>query len=263
MIPRLRLMFLTAFMVPVTIAAMPFQYLMLYVSPPVSRRIPLWWHRMLIKMVGVRVIVRGEIPKDRPMMIVSNHVSWFDIPVLGSVMELCFIAKREVASIPFANLLARLQRTVFVHREHRQGSVRQALEITERINSGDVMVLFAEGTTGDGHKVRQFKSSLFGAAQYAVKEGDVHQVLIQPVSIAYTHLFGMPLGRFHRSQAAWPGNLSLGPHAKNFFGKGAFDVVVSFGEPIKFDEESNRREVANLTQSMVRDLYTESLRQTS
>lgn len=122
------------------------------------------------------------------------------------------------------------------------------------------MVLFAEGTTGDGHKVREFKSSLFGAAQFAVRDGEAHQVLIQPISIAYTHLFGIPLGRHHRTKAAWPGDLAFGPHAKEFLGKGAYDVLVSIGEPIVYNENSNRREIARQTNEAVRKLYAGSLR---
>lgn len=261
MIARLRLVLILLLLIPFTLLAIPAQFVILRFLPHRAGLLPLLWHRLAIKLIGVRVRVIGEIPKTRPMMIVANHVSWFDIPVLGSVMEVCFIAKREVDAMPVANLLARLQRSVFVAREDRRGSKDQASEITNRILGRDVMVLFAEGTTGDGHRVKEFKSSLFGAAQFAVAQGEEHAVSIQPVSIAYTRLFGMPLGRYHQAQAAWPGGLELLPHARNFLLKGAYDVEVSFGAPIIFDENSKRREIARLSRETVRTLFNRSMRQ--
>ena len=261
MIARLRLVLVLLVLAAFTLVAIPLQLAVVWLLPHRAGVLPLIWHRLAIKLIGVRVSVVGELPKTRPVLIVANHVSWFDIPVLGSVMELCFIAKREVGTMPVANLLARLQRSVFVSREDRRGSRDQANEITDRILARDVMVLFAEGTTGDGHRVGEFKSSLFGAAQFAVTKGSEHAVSIQPVSIAYTRLFGLPLGRRHQAEAAWPGVLELLPHARNFLLKGAYDVEVSFGSPIVFSENSRRQEIARQSRETVRKLFVHSMRQ--
>jgi len=261
MTARLRLILVALILVPITLALIPVQFIAIKMIPKLARRLPVAWHRLMTRLIGIRVIVKGQIPKIRPVMIVSNHVSWMDIPVLGSVMDLCFIAKTEVGEMPVASLLAKLQRSVFVTREDRRGSGEQAKQITGRMLAGDVMVLFAEGTTGDGHRVHAFKSSLFGAAQYAVLEGDGRTVYIQPVAIAYTRLYGMPLGRYHQAEAAWPGNLALLSHARNFLLKGAYDVEVSFGEPIAFERDTKRRKIAADTRKSVRALFNRSMRQ--
>ena len=121
-------------------------------------------------------------------------VSYLDIEILGASLPACFIAKADVASWPFFGWLAQLQRTVFIDRKVR--SVRdQRDSIERRLAAGDSLILFPEGTSGDGLHLLPFKSSLFAAVEDAAQR---HDVAVQPVSVAYTRLDGMPLGRFYR-----------------------------------------------------------------
>ncbi|MGI9400088.1 MAG: lysophospholipid acyltransferase family protein [Rhizobiaceae bacterium] len=229
-------------------------------SRPLARRIPVIWHRLALKIIGVRVNIHGEVPRDRPLLIVANHVSWSDIMVLGSVMELCFIAKSEVRFWPGINWLARMQRTVFVDREKRNQAGRQADSIAARLAEGDAMVLFAEGTTGDGHRLQPFKSALFGALHGAIKQTDSEQMTVQPVALGYTRLHGLPLGRLHQARAAWPGDVELGPHLLTFLRNGAYDVEVVFGQPAEFSAETNRKTIARDMQHAVRQEFSKVMR---
>jgi 1-acyl-sn-glycerol-3-phosphate acyltransferase len=121
------------------------------------------------------------------------------------------------------------------------------------------MVLFAEGSTGDGNLLLPFKSTLFGAASMALAEGAVDQVFIQPVAIVYTRLHGVPLGRRHRPIAAWIGDEDLMPHLKVLLAEGALDVEVHFGEPVPFSKGSNRKETSKLMESQVRAMMQAAL----
>jgi len=259
MIARLRVIAILACVLPVTLVLAPLQWASVMWYPALAKKIPMYWHKMVLWLVGARVTVVGEIPTVRPLLIVSNHLSWSDILVMGSVMELCFIAKDEVKSIQGVNMLAWLQRSVFVDRSRRRQSHLQADTIAARLLAGDAMVLFAEGTTGSGHRVFPFKSALFGAAQYALKQSERDEVLVQPVAIAYTHLFGMPLGRYHQTQASWPGTIPLGPHLMNFLRKGAYDIKVSFGDPIPISATSNRRQIATQTFESVNQMFFDAM----
>ena len=129
-----------------------------------DRIVPRLWHRLTLRVLGVRVRMEGRPSKERPQMIVANHVSWLDILVLGSLDGVHFIAKSEMRSWPILGTFARQQRSVFVERERRRTSPEQAREIAERLADGDPMVLFAEGTTGDGNRLLPFKST-FGCRQ--------------------------------------------------------------------------------------------------
>lgn len=244
-----------AVILPMTFLLAPVQALLLAFAPQPARRLPRFWHRLFLKLIGVRVHVHGQIATERPLMLVSNHVSWSDILVLGSIADVCFIAKDEVRSWPGINWLARLQRTVFVNRERKRDAGIQADTIAERLVEGDVMVLFAEGTTGNGQKLLPFKSALFGAAQSAIAQAGLERVAIQPVAIAYNGLHGMPLGRFHQALAAWPGDLELVPHLSRFLTEGAFDVDVGFGDAISFTAATRRREIADATHANVRNMF--------
>jgi 1-acyl-sn-glycerol-3-phosphate acyltransferase len=256
---RVRLIFVILALATITLIMAPLQWVAIKLNLGLARKLPMWWHKIAVWLVGMRVRVSGNIPVQRPLMLVSNHISWVDIPVLGSVMELSFIAKSEVNEMPGANLLSRLQRTIYVVREQKRKAGEQAQEVTRRMLEGDAIVLFGEGTTHDGNRIGEFKSALMGAAQYALKEDAVDSVLIQPVSIAYTHLHGMPMGRYVRAQAAWYGDMKLGGHAINIMLQGAWDVEVIFGEPVVFDENSNRRQVTKQIQAEVRNNFLNTL----
>ncbi|MEM7068844.1 MAG: lysophospholipid acyltransferase family protein [Pseudomonadota bacterium] len=263
MTARLRMALVIVCVAVLTILLMPVQLIAIKLDLKLARKMPKLWHRIVIWLIGLRINVSGKLVKDRPLLIVSNHVSWADILVLGSIAELSFIAKHEVDQLPGANLLARMQRTIFVVREAKRDVGKQAREITQRLLSGDAMVLFAEGTTADGHRILDFKSSLFGAAQYAVKEGGVDHVYVQPVSITYTRLHGMPLGRHGRTLSAWAGDEELGPHLKQFVRKSAWDVEVGIGSATRIDETVHRRDIASQTRKQVRAMHLAAVRRGS
>lgn len=221
--------------------------------------VPRLWHRLTLKMLGIRVSVNGQLAAERPLLIASNHVSWADILVLGSLAGVHFVAKAEVRGWPVMGTFARLQRSVFIDRERRRASPEQAREIAERLGDGDPMVLFAEGTTGDGNRVLPFKSTLFGAAQIALDATGAECILVQPVAIAYMRRNGLPLDRRERGGLAWIGDMDFVPHLRQALSLGAIDVEVRFGEPIPFGKDSDRKRVARAAEGAVRSLLVAAL----
>ncbi|BCG98034.1 1-acyl-sn-glycerol-3-phosphate acyltransferase [Mesorhizobium loti] len=217
------------------------------------------WHRLILRALGMCVHVKGTLSDKRPLLVASNHISWTDIMVLGSFADVKFIARADMEGWPLIGMLSKLQRTVFIERERKRSSGDQASEIANRMAKGDAMVLFAEGSTGDGNAVLPFKSTLFGAASMALSEGAAEQVFIQPVAIAYTRLHGVPLGRRHRPISAWIGDEDLMPHLKVLMAEGALDVEVHFGQPVAFAKGSNRKETARLMESQVREMMQAAL----
>ncbi len=256
----LRLVFVALALALMTALLWPLQSVAIRRGWPLARRLPFLWHRVAARLIGLRLHLAGAPAEGRPLLLVANHQSWADIVALGAVMPLSFIAKSEVAGWPIFGLLARLQRTVFVEREARGRTGEQADAIGERLNAGDAMVLFAEGTTSDGNRVLPFKTALFGAAQASLRRSGKDAVLVQPVSIAYTKANGIAMGRYGRPLAAWPGDVELAPHLLAFLREGAVDAEIRFGEPIRFDAQSDRKAVARRCESVVSALLVESLR---
>jgi 1-acyl-sn-glycerol-3-phosphate acyltransferase len=204
------------------------------------------------------VRVNGTPLHDRAVLYVSNHVSWADILVIGSLAPVAFVAKREVASWPLVGITAKLQRTVFVDRTRRHQSGEAVADIVRRLKDGLSVVLFAEGTSSDGNRVLPFRSALLGA----VEEASAHagDILIQPMSITYTGLHGIPMGRQHRPLVAWYGDLDFLPHIKAFIEHGAVDAVVSYGEAVPPDVETDRKAMTKRLENSVRGLLASALR---
>lgn len=240
-----------------SMVGIPLQILALRTGIPHPGTIPRLFHAMVRRLLGISVCVSGRPSGDRPLLLVANHVSWTDIVILSSLAPMSFVAKSDMATWPVFGLFAKLQRSVFVERDRARTSHKQANELGERLAEGTVMVLFAEGTTSDGNIVLPFKSTLFGAAQAALasetgRRLDIRTVHIQPVTIAYTRLQGMPMGRFHRMHAAWIGDSDLVPHLGALIREGGMDVEVHFGEPIPFTARSKRKDVALEIEAIVR-----------
>ena len=172
------------------------------------------YYRVLCRLLRIRVRVVGEPVRDRAVLFVSNHVSWVDILVIGSIAPVAFVAKREVASWPLVGITAQTA-AHGVRRPHAPPPDRDAIgEIVQRLAAGTSVVLFAEGTSSDGNRVLPFRSALVGAVRARQARSAERGILIQPMSICYTGLHGIPMGRQHRPLVAWYGDLDFMPHIK-------------------------------------------------
>lgn len=241
----------------VSIIGIPLQWISVKLRLPSRRWIPWLFHNIALRVIGIRVTVRGAPAAERPLLLVSNHASWLDIPVLTSTLPVIFVAKSEVAHWPLFGLFAKLQRSVFVDRARRQstGDVNRA--IAERLAGDDPVVLFGEGTASDGNRVLPFRSALLGALREALAQRG--HGYAQPVSIAYTRLHGIPMGRQHRRFAAWYGDMSLLSHLAQVLGEGAIDVQVTFGMPVAVAADADRKLLAHSTEDAVRRMTISAL----
>jgi 1-acyl-sn-glycerol-3-phosphate acyltransferase len=238
------------------LAAAPVQALALRLG---ARRLAGWtpvlFHRLFLRMFGLRVEVRGAPARGAPVLVLSNHLSWLDISVLGSLAPLSFVAKSEVAGWPVISLFAKLQRTVFIDRARRSHTAEVNAAVARRLAAGDVIVLFPEGTSSDGNRVLPFRSALVGAARTALADEGAGTIHLQPLAIAYTRRNGLPLSRRDRPEVAWYGDMDLAPHLLGFLTGGPFDVRVTWGEPIPFDAGTDRKRAAAAAEAAVRRAF--------
>ncbi|WP_420335196.1 lysophospholipid acyltransferase family protein [Roseibium sp.] len=245
----------------VSLVLIPLQWVSIKFGLRSQETLPRIWHRIASRLVGIKVRQIGQPARDRPLLITANHASWVDITVLGSLIPLSFIAKSEVSGWPVFGLLAKLQRTVFVNRTRRTETGQAADEIAERMAAGDAMVLFAEGTSNDGNCVLPFRSALLGAATRALGDEDGATVWVQPLSLAYQGFYGLPMGRAHRPHVAWYGDMELPGHLWGIFTRGALDVIVTWGEPVLVDKDTDRKALTRELEYEVRALTIASLLQ--
>jgi len=257
-----------------TVPLLPVQELLLRLSPRLARTFPHWYHRQVCKILGIALHVEGEVDQNNPVLLISNHTSWLDIPVLSAIAPVSFVAKREVSGWPGVKTLARLQRTVFVDRARRTSVEGTANEIRARLLKGDTLVLFAEGTSSDGNRILPFRSSLFAAAIPGRQSGkpvapgntkntNRHSLenetpaqpekvtLVQTITIAYTHLHGVPLGRADRPLVGWYGDMEMLSHAWGVLKAGPLDVTVKIGPPVPVSEFKDRKDLAQKSEQEV------------
>ncbi len=220
-----------------------------------AMRVARLWHATILSVMGVRVIVHGNVSSQRPLLLLANHISWLDIIVLAGTLPVSFIAKKEVGTWPVFGWLARLQRSIFVDRERRQQTVAASDHVACRMADGEIIVLFAEGTSSDGNRVLPFRSALVGAAQRAV-DGD-QAALLQPVAIAYTRLHGLPIGRRQRARIGWYGDMDLLPHLHRILSDGGLDVHLVFAEPIGLGRDGDRKAAAKAAGDQVAQLVSQ------
>jgi len=255
----IRGLFIGAVFFTVTPLLISLQWLLDKLKLPGRGAIAVGYYRVLCRLLRIHIRVVGEPVLDRAVLFVSNHVSWVDILVIGSIAPVAFVAKREVASWPLVGVAARLQRTVFVDRTRRRRTGNTIGEIVQRLIGGTSVVLFAEGTSSDGNRVLPFRSALIGVVEEAGTQAG-RGILIQPMSIGYTGQHGIPMGRQHRPLVAWYGDLDFMPHIREFIARGAVDAVLSFGDPVVANDAANRKAVTKSLEGAVRTLNNATLR---
>jgi 1-acyl-sn-glycerol-3-phosphate acyltransferase len=224
-----------------TFLLVPVQALAVVWRLPWRHSLPLFYHRICTRILGLEVVVRGTRITKGPVLVVSNHSSYLDITVLGSLIPGSFVAKSEVAGWPLFGMLAKLQRTAFVERKARSTVGRQRDDLRARLEQGDTLILFPEGTSSDGNRTLPFKTALFAVA--GLRIGDA-PLTVQPVSVTATRLDGIPMGFAFRPFYAWYGDMDLAPHLWRAFKQGRMTVEVEFHPPVTLDAVASRKALA-------------------
>jgi lyso-ornithine lipid O-acyltransferase len=188
-----------------TLLAMPVQALMLVLPGRGKERFAQTYWRGVALALGLRLTVVGRLAEHRPVLFVANHCSWLDIVALGSVLPGCFVAKGAIANWPFINWLARLGRTVFVTRDRASVSREQNV-LNTRLGAGDNIILFPEGTTSDGTRILPFAPAFLALANAPA------QPWVQPVTLVYDGLDGLPVRKRDRPEISWYGDMDMASH---------------------------------------------------
>ena len=211
----------------------PIQYILVKVKLSYRIYIPIIFHRILLKILGIKVKVIGKKTSLRPLILVGNHTSYIDIIILGSIMPICFIAKQEIKSWFLFGFLAKMQNTIFIKRKNFK-----TLENIKNINKGldfeSAVVLFPEGTTNTRKKILNFKSSFFNLFESNNTLG------LQNFSLCYTHVNSMPIDNRTRPQVSWYGDMNIVTHLLNFLKLSSVNATVVL-HPIMQLKEQNRK----------------------
>ncbi len=134
------------------------------------------WLGTVARSLGVKIKTYGSALPEKTLF-VSNHISWLDILILGNLIPVHFLSKHEVKSIPVIGWLATRAGTLYIKRGCKDSATDASSEITAALNQRHNSIVFAEGTTTDGH-IKKFHSRMIQSAIDA-------PAMVQPVAIFY------------------------------------------------------------------------------
>jgi 1-acyl-sn-glycerol-3-phosphate acyltransferase len=134
-----------------------------FIGPARRMRIVGWWSRGMLALLGIRLGRVGSIGAG-PLLLVANHISWLDILAINAVQPARFVSKSDVRHWPLLGWLVACGGTLFIERERKRDALRVVHQVAAALTAGEIIAVFPEGTTGDGHDVLPFHANLLQAA---------------------------------------------------------------------------------------------------
>ena len=231
------------------IITIPIQFLLNMFKLKLKNIYPLFFYKVIKNIAGININTEGLEKinqKDAGTLYIANHVSWFDILCLGSILNARFIAKKEVASMGIFGFLAKLSNTFFIDNSNKNKIYQYNNFIREKLINGESLILFPEGTTSDGNSIRKFKSSLFECINST--ESLIH---VQPISICYVFKNNIPMGIYSRRFIAWVGETSMVSSMKEFLSSGSITVKLIFHPKVSMKQFNNRKELSSFCEAQI------------
>ncbi len=238
-----------------TLALLPFQFIIVFFIKNYTYIIPYFYHKICLRIFGIKIKTFGKVSINSPILLISNHASYLDIIILGSLFKTSFIAKKEISKWPLLGILAKLQNTIFIDR--RVSSLKnQENQIIKHLNEKKNLVIFPEGTSSDGNRVLPFKSSLFNIFEKNLNS----KILVQTITIVYKKINGIPMNRIERKNITWHSNMDLIPNIFNVLKKLSIEVEVIFNDEFLPSKEYDRKKLAlhcweKINYNLINSLY--------
>ena len=231
------------------IITIPIQFLLNIFKLKLKNTYPLFFYKVIKNIAGINIDTEGFeriIQKDTGTLYIANHVSWFDILCLGSILNARFIAKKEVASMGIFGFLAKLSNTFFIDNSNKNKIYEYNNFIREKLINGESLILFPEGTTTDGNGIRKFKSSLFECINSTES-----LINVQPISICYVRKNNLPMGIYSRRFIAWVGETSMVNSMKEFLSSGSITVNLIFHPKVSMNQFGDRKELSSFCEEQI------------
>ncbi|MBE0569179.1 MAG: 1-acyl-sn-glycerol-3-phosphate acyltransferase [Deltaproteobacteria bacterium] len=193
------------------------------------------WSKAMCLLLGIRVDVIGEVPGPGNRLVVSNHLGYADIPVLGSVLPGTFVSKKEVARWPLVGFLSNLAGTLFVDRVDRAACRDYVEDLKRRISAGGSVLVFPEGTSTRGDEILPFKAVSFSAV------AGTHGVSVLPVHIDIVEIESEPAIGVRRDAVCWHGDAAFVPHLMRLLALRNVRYRIVLGRPIPCGDPDRKR----------------------
>ncbi len=253
----LRLICILVLLFFVIAISIPIQTLCNMIGFKLKKLYPIFFYQTIKLITGIKINfdITKINKKNKGVLYLANHVSWFDIICLGTLLNARFIAKKEVSKMGIFGFLARLSNTFFIDNENKKKIIEYNFLIQKKLQEGENFILFPEGTTSDGNGIKNFKSSMLECA-FDPK----NKVNIQPISICYSKLNNIPMGIYLRRNIAWVGDTSMVAAMANFLRSGRITVDIIFHDLMNINNFKNRKELASHCENQILSGLNQSLK---
>lgn len=196
------------------------------------------WCRWHLRNLDIAIKRHGTPPQGG--LLISNHLSYLDILILGAAQPMVFLSKDEVRNWPLIGWLTRCAGTLFIQREQKSDVARVGIQFAAVVEQGLVLALFPEGTSTDGNTLLPFRSSLFASA---AEKG-------WPVTATWVG-YSLADGSVEEEICYWR-DMTFGPHILNLLSKRQIEAHVAYAPT--FAAGTDRKELAQKLHAQVCEL---------
>jgi 1-acyl-sn-glycerol-3-phosphate acyltransferase len=196
------------------------------------------WSVLILRLFGLKLKVIGKQSYNSTIF-VSNHISWTDILVIQSVLDIIFVAKSDVKKMPGLGFLAGIANTVFIDRNPQKIS-KDSLILKKKIEKGELICFFPEGTSTDGLRVLKFKSGFFQLLFDGIYNQNKYIKKVQPLSIYYK----VHNKNLSKDFYGWWGSMSIISHITKILCLSSGSVELKFHDSLNSEEFNDRKEIA-------------------
>ncbi len=200
------------------------------------------WTRSFVRISKMKIEVVG-VPPTAPFFLVTNHISYTDIPALRAVVKSVFVAKSEIEQWFLAGRICRDMGTIFINRSNRRDIPRAGAEIIKRFEQVEGVTVFPEGTSTIGETVLPFNSSFF---EFAAKAN----LPVSYATITYTTPSNIPKAT---ETVSWWDEKTFGEHLWYLFQAKEYTAIINFSDaPV---QNENRKELARILQEKISENF--------
>lgn len=231
------------FFLPITILFVLIFLIFKILFKPLNLNYPIFlirksWSIIILRLFGLKLKVIGKQSYNSTIY-VSNHISWTDILVIQSVLDIIFVAKSDVKKMPGLGFLASIANTVFIDRNPQKISMDSFI-LRKKIENGELICFFPEGTSTDGLRVLKFKSGFFQLLFDKIYNKNTYIKKVQPLSIYYK-VYNKNLSKdFY----GWWGSMGIISHITKILCLSYGSVELKFHDPLNSEEFNDRKEIS-------------------
>jgi 1-acyl-sn-glycerol-3-phosphate acyltransferase len=202
-----------------------------------------------VKVTGLN----RERLQNQNFLFIGNHMSYLEVLALSAQVPSIFVTSVDMGETKLIGTLAELVGAIFVERRNRKQIAVDLKKITQALKDGYNVVVYPEGTTGNGEALLPFKTSLLNAALEAHKD-------IWPVCARYLEFNGEPFAMHNRDKLCWAGDTTFGQHITGLLTSDGSKIELEFLEPIKVTADSDRHDLAKQAFAMLTEAYGQPLK---